>query len=347
MPISRFPLSRALIAFLVLALAGLACNASTPAAPVITPDQSQPLPGTSVATKPASELVTPAGSTLPANPMGATKVETHIRNGPSTDHVILGTLAAGLPVRLTGRNADKTWLQIEFSASPDGRAWMFAENVNINPAVNVDALPVVNAPPAPVQLSTHTPTATHTAQPATATPTRKPFTVTPKPTAIPILRADRLQLAPGECTTLRWDVDNVKAVFLDAGYGEEPAVGHDIRWVCLDTTTTFTLRVIKNDDSSQKYPLTITVSGECGSTPIIVYFDSTDSNIHPGESTYLRWDVLCAQAVFIKPGNGERIPVVGRDQRKVSPTQTTVYKLIVVAKDNSEIKQELTITVAP
>ncbi len=52
-------------------------------------------------------------------------------------------------------------------------------------------------------------------------------------------RADSTSLSyPGECTILRWDVDNVKAVYLD-GQG---VAGHDSRQVCPRSTTTYNLR---------------------------------------------------------------------------------------------------------
>ncbi len=52
-------------------------------------------------------------------------------------------------------------------------------------------------------------------------------------------RADSTSLSySGECTTLRWDVENVRSLFLD-GQG---VVGHDSRQVCPVSTTTYTLR---------------------------------------------------------------------------------------------------------
>lgn len=325
------------LAALALVLAALACNSPTPA----TPPPSVQLTATS------SELVTPAGSPPPANLAATTNVETNIRTGPSTDYAVLGTLAAGLPVRLTGRNADKSWLQIEFPAGPGGRAWVSAANVDIKAGANVDALPVVDVPPAPTRTPTAVPSNTPTPTP-TVTP--KPITATPKPrtaTPVPVLRADKTLLVPGECTTLRWDVDNVKAVFLDVGQGEEPVVGHDTRRVCQDATKTYTLRVVKTDDTSQTYSVTIAVSGQCGNVPTISYFDASAAQIKPGQSVTIAWEVLCARAVFLKEGTGESQPVVGRYQRQFKPAATTVYTLIAIAQDGSEFRQQLTVTVAP
>ena len=57
------------------------------------------------------------------------------------------------------------------------------------------------------------------------------------------------------------------------------------------------------------------------------------------------WDVACAQAVFFKEGGATRQPVNGHDSREVQPAQTTTYRLIVVAKDGSEIKEDITVQI--
>ncbi len=344
MSLDRSPLVTVFVAVMILAAAAMACNAPS-GATAPPPAETQPPQATPLA-PPGSELVTLTPG-LPANPMGATNVETHIRSGPGTDYATLGVLAVGLPIRLTGRNADKSWLQVEFSASPDGRAWIFAANVNVNPAVNVDALPVISVPPAPTRTPTPSPTVTPTSRPptATATPTRRPLPATAPPTVMSILRADKTQLTPGQCTTLRWDVDNVKALYMDFGQGKEALVGHDTRQVCLETTTTYTLEVLNSDDTWSQYAVTITVSGQCGNTPIIARFEVSDSKVKSGKSVIFSWDVLCAQAVFFKEDEGELQPVGGHDWRRVLPLETTVYHLIVIAKDNSEMREEITVKV--
>lgn len=53
-------------------------------------------------------------------------------------------------------------------------------------------------------------------------------------------RADKTQLAPGGCTTLRWDVEHAKEVYLD-GQG---VVGHSSKKVCPKATHTFVLYVV-------------------------------------------------------------------------------------------------------
>lgn len=64
----------------------------------------------------------------------------------------------------------------------------------------------------------------------------------PTPPVAPAIdfRVDRDAIIRGECTTLRWDVENVRAVYLD-GQG---VVGHDSRVICPLQTTTYVLHVI-------------------------------------------------------------------------------------------------------
>lgn len=69
--------------------------------------------------------------------------------------------------------------------------------------------------------------------------------------------ADRTNLNAGECANLRWDVDNVTAIFLD-GQG---VTGHESRQVCPAATQTYTLMVARQDGSQQQAAVTILVTG--------------------------------------------------------------------------------------
>ncbi len=147
---------------------------------------------------------------------------------------------------------------------------------------------------------------------------------------------------------LRWDVDDVTAVFVNLGKGELPVGGHDTAEVCPDDSTLYTLRVVGKDGKTQQYTLRVTVAA-CGPTPVITRFEASELEVKPGESVTLYWDVSCAQAVFIRDLSTQkpRQPVAGHDEWEFKPTQTTTYRLIVVAKDGSEIKQEITVKVVP
>jgi len=87
---------------------------------------------------------------------------------------------------------------------------------------------------------THTPITAVAPPPPPITPTRThtPITaVAPPPPASINFRSDAPYVNGGSCTTLRWDVDNVRAVALD-GQG---VVGHSSRQVCPCQQTTYTL----------------------------------------------------------------------------------------------------------
>jgi len=68
--------------------------------------------------------------------------------------------------------------------------------------------------------------------------------------------ADRTRLATGECTTLRWDVDNVSAVFLD-GQG---VTGHESRQVCPAATQTYRLTITRLDGSEEQAAVTVEIT---------------------------------------------------------------------------------------
>jgi hypothetical protein len=88
-----------------------------------------------------------------------------------------------------------------------------------------------------------TPTATAT-QAATLTPTAADF------------RADSTQIKAGECTTIRWDVDNIQEVHFEG----DPVGGHSSREVCPQQTTRYTLLAIHPNGDQVPSFLTIQVS---------------------------------------------------------------------------------------
>ncbi len=91
----------------------------------------------------------------------------NVRSGPGTDFNSLGTLNPKDVVRLTGKDANSTWLQIEFpqGAGPEGKGWINAAFVQ---ARGVENLPIVSE--AGEAIGTGTPTGV----PPTSTPTTVP-----------------------------------------------------------------------------------------------------------------------------------------------------------------------------
>jgi len=129
---------------------------------------------------------------------------------------------------------------------------------------------VTGVPPTvtPTPTSTRTPTTTPTHTPTTP-PTRTPTTPAapppppPPPPASINFRSDAPYVNGGSCTTLRWDVDNVQAVFLDG----QAVTGHGTKQVCPCQQTTYTLRIVKRDNTSEDRQVTIMVYGSCAPPP--------------------------------------------------------------------------------
>ncbi len=86
----------------------------------------------------------------------------NVRSGPGTSFNSLGTLNAQDVVSLTGKDANGAWLQIAFTAGPDGKGWINAAFVR---AEGVENLPIITE--AGQVVGTGTPTGI----PLTTTPT--------------------------------------------------------------------------------------------------------------------------------------------------------------------------------
>jgi len=120
-------------------------------------------------------------------------------------------------VEVSGKNPDGSWWQIVYPPGSTARAWIFAAFTRTE---NTENVPVVLTPVPPT--ATFTPTAAPTNTPSpTATLTPVPtVTQTPTPTALaPIVefRATQTTVNPGECTTLQWRIEFVRAAFLNGG----------------------------------------------------------------------------------------------------------------------------------
>ncbi|MFN2201772.1 MAG: META domain-containing protein [Caldilineaceae bacterium] len=90
-------------------------------------------------------------------------------------------------------------------------------------------------------------------------------TVTVNPTAEPQISfwADSTSIRQGECTRLRWDVQNVQAVWVypqGANYNRYPRVGQDSERVCPGSTTTYEMRVQLRDGSTVFRTVTVNVT---------------------------------------------------------------------------------------
>lgn len=156
--------------------------------------------------------------------------------------------------------------------------------------------------------------------------------------SVPIIHfsADRALIQPGECVTLRWRVEGVKAVyFFPEGqrWQDHGVVGAGEQQVCPSQTTTYRLRVVMRDDSVQVHEIEIQVRTQRSAQAFSV--DRTE--IKPGECVTFRWHVEGVKAVYFFP-EGERWQdhgVVGVGEQQVCPSQTTTYRLRVIKTDDS------------
>lgn len=75
-------------------------------------------------------------------------------------------------------------------------------------------------------------------------------------TATPLLfSADHSALVAGECTLLRWEIENVDAVFLDGNQ----VSGRGIREVCPEITTRYTLLVLYSNGEQEPFIVVVEV----------------------------------------------------------------------------------------
>lgn len=176
-------------------------------------------------------------------------------------------------------------------------------------------------------------------------PDPNPPTATPVPTTAPPasqspnpnFRIDNAYITGGECTTLRWDVDNVSAVyFIDSGNAQGKG-GHDAATVCPGQTTTYELQVVTGSSQVYSFYQTVNVSGSTGYT---ISFTADSTSINEDECTTLRWTVQSVQAVYLD-GNG----VAGVSSTDVCPDNDTIYTLVAVKYDGSQDSRQIRIVV--
>ena len=202
-----------------------------------------------------SEPSAPSGT-----PIAVTTSDLNVREGPGQEYPILGLLPVNTGVEVSGKNPDGSWWEIVYPPGSTARAWVFAAFTRTQDTENV---PVVLTPVPPT--ATFTPTATPTSTPSpTATLTPVPtVTQTPTPTALaPIVefRATQTTVNPGECTTLQWRIEFVRAAFLNGGefnnYGITGPFGQ--LEACPTNTTTYVLRA-ETDGTAVERSVTVNV----------------------------------------------------------------------------------------
>jgi polar amino acid transport system substrate-binding protein len=173
-------------------------------------------------------------------------------------------------------------------------------------------------------------------------PNPPPTPVPPPPTNVavnPNLRADSPFINAGQCTTIRWDVDNVNAVYFVENGNAMGKGGHDAQSVCPGGTTTYELRVVRQDGVTESFFITITV-GSNPNQPFTMSFWADSTDIRDSECTTLRWDVQGAREVYLD-GEG----VVGVGSREVCPDDPRTYELRAIRNDGGTETRQVSINV--
>jgi hypothetical protein len=155
--------------------------------------------------------------------------------------------------------------------------------------------------------------------------------------------ADRAVVNPGECTTLRWDVANVRAVYLRTPNGSYGVVGRGERGVCPRTTFTYSLDVVDLGGTTTPHTVTVAVQGQSAPT---VSFWADRMTITAGECTAIRWSVVNVRAAYLRMPEGLSA-VIGQGDRGVCPRATKTYGLEIVDLANTTTTYLVTITVRP
>jgi hypothetical protein len=104
--------------------------------------------------------------------------------------------------------------------------------------------------------------------------------------------ADRSRVAPGECATISWDVENVQGVyFSEKGepWEKRPATGQETRQVCPPRATTYELHLVHYDGREEVRSVTVSVGGE-PEPPAPVYFEARPVQVQQGGCVELRWE---------------------------------------------------------
>jgi heat shock protein HslJ len=196
---------------------------------------------------PAPEPKIPTGTVTGASTL-------NIRSGPGTNFPVIGAARQGDTGTIVGRSQDRRWWVVDAPSLPGGMGWVSADFVA---ATNAEDVPVIPSPPPPP------PTPTRVPPPTAVPPTRTPVPPTAMPNAQINFWADRTQINRGECATLFWDVNNVRAVWVyprGSDFNAFPRTGQGSERVCPAATTTYEMRVQLTDGSTQFRQVTINVT---------------------------------------------------------------------------------------
>jgi hypothetical protein len=255
-----------------------------------------------------SDSDTPTPTVTPGTPTATVSTEPHlitrtdlnVRGGPGMEYDLLGLLPNGAQTAIVGRDGTRQWWQIRFAPAADGLGWVSADPAYAQ-VFNVEAIPVVPAPPTPTGTPTQTATPTHTptgTPTLTATPTA---TLTPTPTATQVSEVVEFEVSPtsiegGQCVVIRWNVSGVREVYIN-GQG---VAGSGSKEDCPKQTTTYRMRVVRQDGSEYTKDITVQVFNPIESNGVITVNPNQtldlDAGVIPGND--FLWNIQADSRTF-------------------------------------------------
>jgi hypothetical protein len=157
---------------------------------------------------------------------------------------------------------------------------------------------------------------------------------------------ERTWIQPGDGTRLRWSAQGVKAVYFHPE--DQPWQDHEVaavgeERVCPGRTTTYCLRVVKDDGSAQVLKRVVQVRAR----PLIELFAVDEGEIRPGECVTFSWRVEGAKEVYLHPEDQpwQGHSVAGMGESQACPTGTTTFYLRAIKDDGSVEVKRLTVKV--
>lgn len=179
------------------------------------------------------------------------------------------------------------------------------------------------------------------------TPTAYPtlvLQVTPPTEPQITFTADRTDLSPGECATLRWSIEG--GTVFGARLNEESVALAGQRQVCPSETTRYGLDADIGTTMLHR-EITVNVTGTtCPGAPVIEFFRANPTTIDAGQSIILEWGPIAhATSAVIDQGIGGP-QMSGGMFGPLYPTQTITYTLTATGCGGTVTKQ-VTVVVNP
>jgi len=256
---------------------------------------AQPTPAPAAVQPTVAATPTPATATLTvANDFA------RVRSGPGTAYQALGQINQNETAKVTGRNDDSTWWQIDYKGTP---GWVFGELVKVNDAAK--AVKVAVAPPAPT--APPLPTVSIASLP-TAPP---PVPVAQSGTgAKGLLRVDKTTTQLNGTVNASWSVSDAREVFFDSGDGGGYRAAGGTMSVPVNGISgsrTLRLKVTYNNGSVVEDAIDVRPDSALGSAPSSASTGSrgilrVDRTV--GSTINVSWNVSDAKEILFDSGDG-------------------------------------------